>query len=73
MMTKIILEGLFKMNSMLDKHLASRLAMTWRIGKTLMKCEVPIAATSILLELVINSCGDIFQIVVDRKNNIFCL
>ena len=53
---------------MLDQHLASRLAMTRSIGKTLLKCEIPIGATSKMLELVINSRGDIFQTIVDRKN-----
>ena len=72
-MAKIILEGLLRMNSMLDQQLASRLAMTRRIAKTLIKCEIPIAATSNILELVINSRGDIFQTIVDKKNNRFYL
>ena len=61
------------MTTKLDHHLASRLAMTRRIGRSLVKCEIPIAATSKVLELVINSRGDVFQTIVDRTNGRFYL
>ena len=61
------------MTTKLDYHLASRLAMTRRIGRSLVKCEIPIAATSKILELVINSRGDVFQTIVDRANGRFYL
>ena len=56
------------MTTNLDHHLAFRLAMSQRIRKSLVKCEIPIATTSKILGLVINSRSDVFQTIVDRRN-----
>ena len=67
------MDNCYRMSRNLDQHLVSRLAMTRRIGRSLLKCEIPIAATSKVLELVINSRGDTFQTIVDRRNGRFYL
>ena len=68
-----LFKATFRMNLKIDHHLASWLAMTRRIGKSLLKSETPIAANSKILELVVNSRGDIFQTTVDRENGRFYL